>query len=63
MVYYDASGVTSDDKTVTVETSSSANIYINSAATSSYTKTADENIVRVIVQEGTAAPYIAIIEF
>lgn len=63
VVYYDASGVTSDDKTVTVETSSSANIYINSAATSSYTKTADENIVRVIVQEGTAAPYIAIIEF
>ena len=63
VVYYDASGVTSDDKTVTVETSGSANIYINSAATSSYTKTADENIVRVIVQEGTAAPYIAIIEF
>ena len=63
VVYYDASGVTSDDKTVTVEASSSANIYINSAATSSYTKTADENIVRVIVQEGTAAPYIAIIEF
>lgn len=63
VVYYDASGVTSADKTVTVEASSSANIYINSAATSSYTKTADENIVRVIVQEGTAAPYIAIIEF
>lgn len=63
VVYYDASGVTSDDKTVTVEASSSANIYINSAATSSYTKPADENIVRVIVQEGTAAPYIAIIEF
>lgn len=63
VVYYDASGVTSADKTVTVEASSSANIYINSAATSSYTKTADENIVRAIVQEGTAAPYIAIIEF
>ena len=63
VVYYDASGVTSADKTVTVEASSNANIYINSAATSSYTKTADENIVRVIVQEGTAAPYIAIIEF
>ncbi len=63
VVYYDASGVTSVDKTVTVEASSNANIYINSAATSSYTKTANENIVRVIVQEGTAAPYIAIIEF
>ena len=41
----------------------STNVYINSNTTGSYEKTSDVNVVRVILQEGTSAPYIAIIKF
>ena len=63
VVYYDASSLGLSSSTITVSASSNANVYINSNTTGSYEKTSDVNVVRVIVQEGTSAPYIAIIKF
>lgn len=59
-VIYDTGGLLSSDMNIEVITTGD-NVYINSAATSSYTTTHD-GAVRIIVQSGEKAPYIAIIK-
>ncbi len=60
-VIVDTNGDLSSGKTITVTTTNDSNVYINSAASSSYTTTSS-NPVRVIVQSGEKAPYILIIK-
>lgn len=60
-VIVDTNGDLSSGKTITVTTTNGSNVYINSAASSSYTTTSS-NPVRVIVQSGEKAPYILIIK-
>ena len=60
-VIYDTKGILSSGKTITVTAEDGSNVYINSAASSTYTTTSSDP-VRVIVQSGEKAPYILIIK-
>lgn len=60
-VIYDTKGALSNGKTITVTADDGSNVYINSAATSTYTTTSSKP-VRVIVQSGEKAPHILIIK-
>lgn len=60
---YDVGGLFADDSVVTVTTSSStSNVFINNTRGTTYTAKEDDQIVRIIVQEGNTAPYIVIIK-
>lgn len=63
VVFYDASQMNLSEATVSASAASTANVYINSSSAGTYTKTSTVNYVRVIVQDGVAAPYIAVIKF
>ena len=60
-VIVDTNGALSSGKAITVTTDSNTNVYINSAATTSYTATSNAP-VRVIAQSGEKAPYLVIIK-
>lgn len=60
-VIVDTNGALSSGKAITVTTDSNTNVYINSAATTSYTATSNAP-VRVIAQSGEKAPYLIIIK-
>ena len=61
---YDTDGlIIGDESTIAVTgTSSTANVYINNVRATEYTATEDDQIIRVIIQDGTAAPRIIIIK-
>ena len=60
---YDVGGLLADDSVVTVTASSStSNVFINNTRGTTYTAKEDDQIVRIIVQEGNTAPYIVIIK-
>lgn len=60
---YDVGGLLADDSVVTVTASSStSNVFINNTCGTTYTATEDDQIVRIIVQDGNTAPYIVIIK-
>ena len=61
---YDTDGlIIGDESTITVTgASSTANVYINNVRATEYTATEDDQIIRVIIQDGTAAPRIIIIK-
>lgn len=63
VVFYDASQMGLSEATISASAASTANVYINSSSVGTYTKTSSVNYVRVIVQDGVAAPYIAVIKF
>ncbi len=63
VVFYDASQMGRSEATISASAASTANVYINSSSVGTYTKTSSVNYVRVIVQDGVAAPYIAVIKF
>lgn len=60
-VIVDTNGALSSGKAITVTADSNTNVYINSAATTSYTATSNAP-VRVIAQSGEKAPYLVIIK-
>lgn len=60
-VIVDTKGRLSSGKTITVTAEDGSNVYINSAASSTYTTTSSDP-VRVIVQSGEKAPYIVVIK-
>ncbi len=60
VVVYDVGGLTESD-TISVTTAGTSNTYINSANSNSYEVSADDQMVRIIVQSGSSEPYIAII--
>lgn len=60
-VIYDVDGIY-EGMPVDVTAASGANVYINSSASNSYTVGAGTDYIRIIVQTGDAAPYIAIIK-
>lgn len=61
VVVYDVGGLTESD-TISVTTAGTSNTYINSANSNSYEVSADDQMVRIIVQSGSSEPYIAIIK-
>lgn len=58
---YDSGGLLEGD-IISVTAASGANLWINNANSSSYTVTADDQMVRVIVQSGEREPYIVVIK-
>ncbi len=60
-IIVDTKGALSSGKTITVTAEDGSNVYINSAAASTYTTTSSDP-VRVIVQSGEKAPYIVVIK-
>lgn len=62
-LFINASGMGLNSATITAESSNTANVYINNVNAGEYTKTSNTEYVRVIVQDGTAAPFIAFIKF
>ena len=60
-IVIDTDGELASGKTITVAAETGATVYINSAATTTYTTTSSEP-VRVITQSGEKAPYIIIIK-
>jgi hypothetical protein len=66
VVYYDATALNLSSGSVTASTTTSQNIYVNSTygtTSASHNITSGDDIIRVIVQDGNAAPYIAVIKF
>lgn len=61
VIVYDIGGLNSG-MTVAATGAAGDNVYVNSSASSSYTTGAQTTAVRVVAQNGTAAPYIAIIK-
>lgn len=61
VVVYDVGGLT-ESATISVTTAGASNTYINSANSNSYEVSADDQMVRIIVQSGSSEPYIAIIK-
>ena len=61
VVVYDVGGLTESDA-ISVTTAGTSNTYINSANSNSYEVSADDQMVRIIVQSGSSEPYIAIIK-
>ena len=61
VVVYDVGGLTESD-TISVTTAGTSNTYINSANSNSYEVSADDQMVRIIVQSGSSEPYIAIMK-
>ncbi len=61
-VVYDTGGLWEDDVISVTGISSGANVYINNINATTYTVAEDDQMVRVIVQSGDAAPFIAIIK-
>ena len=61
VVVYDVGGLTESD-TISVTTAGTSNTYINSANSNSYEVSAEDQMVRIIVQSGSSEPYIAIIK-
>lgn len=61
-VVYDIGGLGVDSVIDVLGYSANSNVYVNNYNTSTYTVTHDGQAVRVIVQNGTAAPYIVIIK-
>ena len=62
-LFINASGMGLNSATITAASSNTANVYINNVNAGEYTKTSNTEYVRVIVQDGTAAPFIAFIKF
>ena len=58
---YDSGGLLEGD-VISVTAASGTNLWINNANSSSYTVTADDQMVRVIVQSGEKEPYIVVIK-
>lgn len=62
VVVYDMGGSLGSGSEIAVTAAAGANVYINSSASDSYTVGSQTEYVRVIVQSGEQAPYIAIIK-
>ena len=62
VVIYDMSGYGISAATIEATAATGATIYMNNVVTSSYTTNANTEYVRVIVQSGEKAPYIAVIK-
>ena len=62
VIIYDMSGYSISAATIEATAATGATIYMNNAVTSSYTTNANTEYVRVIVQSGEKAPYIAVIK-
>lgn len=62
VVIYDMSGYGISAATIEATAATGSTIYMNNAVTSSYTTNANTEYVRVIVQSGEKAPYIAVIK-
>jgi len=60
-VIYDIGGLSVDD-VISVSGVSGCNVYMNNEYNSTYTVTSAGQYVRIIVQQGTAAPYIVLIK-
>ena len=58
-----ATGVNYETVEYATSTDTHGTIYDYSSSVGTYTKTSSVNYVRVIVQDGVAAPYIAVIKF
>lgn len=61
-VIYDLGGLFADDEIVVSNTAASSSVYINNVNATTYSVVKNDQIVRVIVQNETAAPYIVIIK-
>lgn len=61
-VIYDLGGLFADDEIVVSNTAASSSVYINNINATTYSVVKNGQIVRVIVQNETAAPYIVIIK-
>ena len=61
---YDTDGLIIGGESTIVVTgaSSTANVFVNNVRATEYTATEDNQIIRVIIQDGTAAPRIVIIK-
>lgn len=61
-LFIDATGAEYSDVRITATSTDTANIYFNNDYTDTFDR-ADREYVRVIVQDGTAAPFMALIKF
>lgn len=61
-VIYDLGGLFADDEIVVSNTAANSSVYINNINATTYSVVENGQIVRVIVQNETAAPYIVIIK-